>query len=98
MADKSESAKRRVKSKLNVDIIGVEDQVPLVLLEGDRASLEYLGEFILNHARTPKDCGIQIGPKLAQRLAFRPDSKFGIYVHLLPCWTEEAKRKARRAH
>lgn len=96
-ARRSKGAKQPVDSRLNIDIIEgspEENQVPLVLLEGDQASLEYLGKFILAHARAPKDCGIQIGPRRTQRLAFRPDAKFGIYVHLLPCWTEEAKRNA----
>jgi hypothetical protein len=66
------------------------------MIEGDQATLEFLGNFILEHARNPKDCGIQMYPGGPGGLGFNPKSEMGIYVHRLPCWNEMAKAEAKR--
>jgi len=74
-------AKYRKKSpKLNVEKL--EDNC--ILIEGDRLTLEFLGEVIMVHARNKsKDCGIQFEPKGAGSKFFSKKSKFGLYIHLL---------------
>ncbi|HYL39083.1 MAG TPA: hypothetical protein VEV17_24410 [Bryobacteraceae bacterium] len=72
---------RREKVQLNIRTIegnAAENMVPLVLIEGDQTTLEFLGNFILEQARHPRDCGIQIFPKGSGRFAFSPKSEMGL--------------------
>lgn len=62
-----------------------DDPMPTVVFEGDRASLEYLGEMILAQARFPNDCGFGIAPNGAGKAFFRRKSQVAIYIHRLPC-------------
>jgi hypothetical protein len=62
-----------------------------VLTEGSRRALESLGRILLKHARE-KDCGFQMSPEGAGSNHFRRDSKFGLYIHRLPC-TNTRNRK-----
>src|SRR5258708_30931815 len=62
-----------------------------VLIEGSRRALESLGRILLKHARE-KDCGYQMSPDGAGSNHFRRDSKFGLYIHRLPC-TNTRNRK-----
>ena len=91
----------RSKVQLNIRVIGdtsEEKRIPLVLIEGDRQTLEFLGNYILAHARKPKDCGIQMFPNGPGGLGFSPNSELGLYLHLLPCWDDAEKlRLARKA-
>jgi len=66
---------------------------PYVLIEGDRASLEYLGNLILEHARNPQDCGIQKFPGTPAKGLFKRGSDVGFYLHRLPCWNKLLKRR-----
>jgi hypothetical protein len=89
---------RRSKIQLNIRLIprdpaeGEGEAVPLVLLEGDRLSLKFLGELILEHALHPQDCGIQMWPNGPAGRVFSPNSQMGIYIHRLPCWSEIARK------
>jgi hypothetical protein len=63
-----------------------------VLIEGDRLSLEYLGEMILTQAAFSGDCHYGLSPKCAGRAFFKRTSTVGIVIHRLPCLSP--KRKA----
>ena len=56
----------------------------MVLIEGDKAAFEFLGELFKAHARA-EDCGFDIGPKSAGRARFKKGSTLGLYLHRLPC-------------
>ena len=53
---------------------------PIVLIEGDRKSLEFLADLIMAQARFTKDSGFQIFPSGPGGSFFSPGS-LGIYVH-----------------
>jgi hypothetical protein len=53
----------------------------MVLIEGDRSSLEFLAELIQAQARFESDTGFSIQPNGAGRVFFKNDSKLGIYLH-----------------
>ena len=63
----------------------------MVLVEGDRSSLEFLAELIKAQARYESDCGFSIQPGGAGSLFFGKDSKLGIYIHRTNC--ESASRQ-----
>lgn len=56
-----------------------------VLIEGDKVSLEFLGKLLIAQANFEDDCGFQMSPDGAGCSFFSNDSKFGIYIHRLPC-------------
>jgi hypothetical protein len=57
-----------------------------VLIEGKPRALKFLGEVLIAHARGPKiDCHFNISPRGAGSRHFNRNSKFGIYIHRLPC-------------
>ena len=66
-----------------------------ILVEGDEIALEFLGHLILRQARFGKDCGFQIGPKMAGSSFFAKESPFGVYVHRIPC---KHSRTAKKQH
>ena len=70
-----------------------EFELPYVLIEGDRASLEFLGNLILEHANNPQDCGIQMYPNAQGKAYFKRGSNMGFYLHRLPCWNKLLKRR-----
>ena len=57
----------------------------MILIEGTRRALEFLARRLTAQATFKKDCGFQIGPRSAGRKLFDRRSKFGIYIHRLPC-------------
>lgn len=65
----------------------------VVVVEGDKIALEFLGHLILRQARFGKDCGLQIGPKMAGRSFFAKESPFGVYVHRIQCKHSNTTRK-----
>jgi hypothetical protein len=90
----------KTKIRLNVGIIEGdpdENELPLALIEGDQASLEFLGNAILSHARHPRDCGIQMRRGGFWGKAFSSKSKMGLYLHRLPCWNELVGKKRPKA-
>jgi hypothetical protein len=57
-----------------------------VLIEGRPRALQFLGEVLIAHARGPKDdCHFGISPRGAGSRHFNKKSKFGVYIHRLPC-------------
>jgi hypothetical protein len=59
----------------------------MLLIEGDRVSLEFLGKLILAHAQNKEveGCSFQISPSGAGNAYFAADSVMGLYLHTLPC-------------
>jgi hypothetical protein len=57
----------------------------LVLLEGDRDTLEFLGNLFLAQAYDERSCKKSIGPNSAGNAFFAGESNLGIYIHRLPC-------------
>jgi hypothetical protein len=53
----------------------------MVMIEGDRASLEFLADLIRAQAGFEKDSGFAIQPHGAGSVFFGTDSKLGIYIH-----------------
>ena len=53
----------------------------MVLVEGDRSSLEFLAEVIHAQAGFEADCGFLIGPRGPGNAFFAASSKLGIYIH-----------------
>jgi hypothetical protein len=57
-----------------------------VLIEGKPRALKFLGEVLIAHARGRKtDCHFNISPRGAGSRHFKRNSKFGVYIHRLPC-------------
>jgi hypothetical protein len=57
-----------------------------ILIEGDAAALEFLGQFILAHSRASKDdCHNGLHPKEAGNAWFTKESTLGFYLPKLPC-------------
>jgi hypothetical protein len=76
------------KVKLTIKMLPEEkpEGLPLILLEGDRTSLEWLADFILASAAFKRDCGSFAAPDgPGNRFFNRKKSQFGIYIHRLPC-------------
>ena len=61
-----------------------------VLLEGDRVSLEFLGDLLHACARS-EEHEVQFSPTGAGMARFTKQSNLGFYVHRLPC-TEDGPR------
>ncbi len=64
-----------------------------VLLEGDRVSLEFLGDLLRACARS-EEHEVQFSPTGAGMARFSKQSNLGFYVHRLPC-TEDGPRRHR---
>lgn len=67
-----------------------DDGEDMVLIEGKREALEFLGNLLLAQAQYDKDCSFFIGPRTAGRALFNRNSTLGLYIHRLPC-IEEAR-------
>lgn len=73
-------------TRLNVRMLPTEAGLPeYVLIEGNRSALEWLGNFLLRHAKGEQGCGMQIHPKGSGKARFARTATTGIYIHLLPC-------------
>jgi hypothetical protein len=73
--------------KLNIRTLPADenDSSEFVLIEGNRKTLEWLGDLLIEHARGQQGCGIQLHPNGAGNKRFSRTANVGIYVHLLPC-------------
>jgi len=91
---------KRRKVSLMVKVLPEKNRegLPSILLEGNRASLEWLADSILAQARDMRDCSFFFGPDGPGNLFFNKKSEFGLYIHRLPCLEKAASRrwKARR--
>lgn len=73
--------------KLNLRLLEVEEgeaAVPSVLIEGSRQSLRALAS-VINAVAEDEDCGYGISPTGPGNAYFSKKSRFGIYIHRLPC-------------
>jgi hypothetical protein len=61
----------------------------LVLLEGNREALEFLGNLLLAQANDERSCHKSIQPNGAGSAFFTDTSNLGIYIHRLPCEHEK---------
>lgn len=68
--------------KVRVTIRTLPGEEDVILVEGEREGLEFLGKLFLAQARA-SDCGIQLGPFGAGKALFTPSSTAGLYVHRL---------------
>lgn len=57
----------------------------LVLLEGTKEALEFLGSLLLAQARDERSCKKSLEPNGAGSIFFSEESNLGIYIHRLPC-------------
>lgn len=58
--------------------------VNLLLIEGDSATLRYLGELLLAAAEE-EDCGFSISPSGPGQVFFAAGAEMGLYIHRTPC-------------
>ena len=63
-----------------------------VLIEGNKKTLEFLGNLILAQAKFREDCSFEISPSGAGKIFFARGSKKGFYIHCLPCKRKNKKR------
>jgi hypothetical protein len=57
-----------------------------MLIEADRASLAFLGKLLIALAEDDDECThFSIGPRSAGSAHFDAQSRFGLYLHALPC-------------
>ena len=85
----------RRKVALTTKLIAAERgaaQLPDVLLEGSKASLEYLAEVILA-AASDEDCGYGLSQKGPGSAGFSKNADLGIYIHRLPCVNQKVGGK-----
>jgi len=57
----------------------------VLLLEGSREALEFLGNLLIAQANFDRDCGFHIAPNGAGGALFSGKSDVGLYIHRLPC-------------
>ena len=57
----------------------------MVVIQGNKRTLEFVGKLLLAQARSKGDCGFQLSPTGPGRKFFRRSSAYGLYIHLLPC-------------
>jgi hypothetical protein len=74
----------RTKSKFSTRILqaGEADEVPLLLIEGDRKALVLLGRLFIAQAHASGD-SVQIAPKSAGKRLFTRASTIGLYIRRL---------------
>jgi len=71
------------------------DFEPVVLVEGDKATLECLGNIFLAVAND-EDCGFFLSSKRKGSSLFRTNASVGIYIHRLP-WSTSLWAASREA-
>lgn len=74
-------------SELRIDMID-ED---IILIEGNASTFRFLGELFNTVADDDSDCGTQFYPSGPGSMLFSEKSKFGLYLHRLPCLNHPAK-------
>ena len=57
---------------------------PLILVEGDAATLELVGRLFLAMSKYA-DCGFFLGPDGPGQALFSAESSYGLYIHRIPC-------------
>jgi hypothetical protein len=72
------------EKKVKLTIRALEDDENTILIEGEAAALEFLGQLLLAQATFP-DGGFHLGPDRAGKALFSKESTKGIYLHRLPC-------------
>jgi hypothetical protein len=83
------------KSKLTIQTFvekeGIEEEY--VLIEGRPESLRFLANLILTFVDSDEGCGFFFHPKGPGSIYFRKRSRFGIYLHKLPCELHASAKK-----
>ena len=83
----------RAAHKLNIRLIDDDpEDIPLVLIEGNKQALEHLAKLIQDHAKGGGGCGTQFWPRGPGNF-FAKTATHGIYIHLLPCDHPTAESK-----
>jgi hypothetical protein len=62
--------------------ISIRDLDELILIEGDRRALEFLGRLLIAQAESERDCGFGLSPAGPGSALFAEDSTHGFYIHL----------------
>jgi hypothetical protein len=65
----------------------------MILIEGQKSALEFLGKLLIVQSSFKDDCGFHIGPRQAGSRAFSKKSKYGVYIHRLPCMSKKRNMK-----
>jgi hypothetical protein len=73
-----------VKKDVGLTVRPLKEEEDMILIEGNRESLEFLGRLILSMAAF-HDCGFDISPHSAGKRFFTEAATLGIYIHRLPC-------------
>jgi hypothetical protein len=63
----------------------------MILIEGSREALEFLGNLLIAQANFEKDCNFSIEPEGAGNTFFTEKSNVGLFIHRLPCGDGEIK-------
>ena len=72
-------------NEVKIRISKIKDDQNLILIEGKKEELEFLGQLLISQANFEKDCGFCISPKGAGSSLFANNSNLGVYIHRLPC-------------
>jgi hypothetical protein len=70
------------KKKVKITLRTLDDDEDVVLIEGTREALEFLGQLLLAQARC-RDCGFQLTPNGAGKALLSIESTKGVYLHRL---------------
>jgi hypothetical protein len=66
----------------------------VVLIEGTREGLEFLGRLLLSQAKYAKDCGFHLGPSGPGKALFGRGATIGLYLHRVPCLNDHRESPA----
>lgn len=91
---KSPSPVVQTNSKLSIVLLhpSRRSDIPSVLIEGTRRSLQQLAKLIAEVAKAD-DCGRQLSPRGPGSDWFTEYSEMGLYIHRLPCANWEVGEK-----
>ena len=74
--------KKYAQKKIKVTIRPLASDGDVLLIEGEREGLEFLGNLLLAQAKS-EDCGLQLGLNGAGKTFFTRASTAGLYIHRL---------------
>jgi hypothetical protein len=63
----------------------------IILIEGNASTFRFLGELFNTVADDHSDCGTQFYPNGPASALFSEKSRFGLYLHRLPCLNHPSK-------
>ncbi len=71
-------------AKISLSILRDKPYDDYVWIEADSLGLEFLGRLLLAHAKWD-ECGFHMAPHGPGSALFKRSSKFGLFIHRLPC-------------